>query len=326
MKVLVTGATGKVGTQFLKRFFEKEKFAHATARALCHNRLLEETGRLEVISGSISDRELVSKAVEGVTHVVHLATCKETPEEVMDVTVKGMFWLLEECRSSESFRQFILIGGDAAMGHFFYPHPVPVTEEQEHSPYPGCYALSKVLEEVMLEQYYTQYNLNGCCLRAPWIMEKDDFKYSLSFGKDVFGGPVWRDLVSPEEASSYESSQTIPVMLDPESQPVRRNFVHVEDLVSAILLSIDNPKAQQQLFNVCMDEPVDYRKVAQFLQETRGLPSVEVKTQYQSTWLDNAKAKFLLDWKPKIDLKQLIEKAWSYDRAEEDPRKIWYPG
>ena len=68
----------------------------------------------------------------------------------------------------------------------------------------------------MLEQYYTQYDLNGCCLRAPWIMEKDDFKYSLSFGKDVFGGPVWRDLVSPEEASSYESSGTIPVMLDPE--------------------------------------------------------------------------------------------------------------
>ncbi len=326
MKVLVTGATGKVGTQFLKRFFVEEKFASATARALCHNRLLEETERMEVISGSISDRELVSKAVEGVTHVVHLATCKETPEEVMDVTVKGMFWLLEECRSSESFRQFILIGGDAAMGHFFYPHPVPVTEAQGHSPYPGCYALSKVLEEVMLEQYYTQYDLNGCCLRAPWIMEKDDFKYSLSFGKDVFGGPVWRDLVSPEEASSYESSQTIPVMLDPESQPVRRNFVHVEDLVSAILLSIDNPKARQQLFNVCMDEPVDYRKVAQFLQETKGLPSVDVKTQYQSTWLDNAKAKFLLDWKPKIDLKQLIEKAWSYDRAEEDPRKIWYPG
>ena len=45
----------------------------------------------------------------------------------------------------------------------------------------------------MLEQYYIQYDLNGCCLRAPWIMEKDDFKYQLSFGEDVFGGPRWRD-------------------------------------------------------------------------------------------------------------------------------------
>ena len=326
MKILVTGATGKVGTRFLQRFFMDDRFSGATARALCHNRLLEETSRLEVISGSISDRELVGRAMEGITHVIHLATCKETPEEVMDVTVKGLFWLLEECRSSEVFRQFVLIGGDAAMGHFFYPHPIPVTETQEHSPYPGCYALSKVLEEVMLEQYYTQYDLNGCCLRAPWIMEKDDFKYSLSFGKDVFGGPIWRDLVSQEEAESYEAQQTIPVMLDPEGRSIKRNFVHVEDLVSAILLAIDNPKACQQLFNVCMDEPVDYRKVAEYLAETQGLPSVDVKTQYQSTWLDNAKAKFLLDWKPKIDLKQLIGKAWTYDRAKDDPRKIWYPG
>jgi len=326
MKILLTGATGKVGTRFLQRFFEEERFSDGTVRALCHNRLLEETPRLEVISGSIADRELVTKAMEDVTHVIHLATCKETPEQVMDVTVKGLFWILEECRSSDSFQQFILIGGDAAMGHFFYPHPVPVTETQKHSPYPGCYALSKVLEEVMLEQYYTQYDLNGCCLRAPWIMEKDDFKYSLSFGKDIFGGPIWRDLVSPDEASSYESTQTIPVMLDPEGQPVRRNFVHVEDLVSAILLSIDNPKARQQLFNVCMDEPVDYRKVSEYLHETQGLPSVDVKTQYQSTWLDNAKAKFLLDWKPKIDLKQLVDRAWDYQRATDDPRKIWYPG
>ena len=178
----------------------------------------------------------------------------------------------------------------------------------------------------MLELYYTQYDLNGWCLRAPWIMEKDDFKYSLSFGKNVFGGPVWRDLVSPEEASSYESSGTIPVMLDPEGRPVKRNFVHVEDLVSAILLSIDNHQARQQLFNVCMDEPVDYRRVAEYLHETQGLPSVEVKTQYHSTWLDNTKAKFLLDWKPKIDMKELIDKAWSYDRSKDDPRKIWYPG
>ena len=158
MKILVTGATGKVGTRFLQRFFMDDRFSGATARALCHNRLLEETSRLEVISGSISDRELVGRAMEGITHVIHLATCKETPEEVMDVTVKGLFWLLEECRSSEVFRQFVLIGGDAAMGHFFYPHPIPVTETQEHSPYPGCYALSKVLEEVMLEQYYTQWS------------------------------------------------------------------------------------------------------------------------------------------------------------------------
>jgi nucleoside-diphosphate-sugar epimerase len=118
----------------------------------------------------------------------------------------------------------ILIGGDAGMGHFVYPHPIPVTETQKHSAYPGCYALSKVLEEVMLEQYYIQYDLNGCCLRAPWIMEKDDFKYQLSFGEDVFGGPRWRDLVDAKLADDYVRTQTIPIMLDPDVVPVKRNL------------------------------------------------------------------------------------------------------
>ena len=87
-------------------------------------------------------------------------------------------------------------------------------------PYPGCYALSKVLEEVMLEQYYIQYDLNGCCLRAPWIMEKDDFKFQLSFGEDVFGGPRWRDLVGSELADEYDKTGAVPVMLDPDGEPV----------------------------------------------------------------------------------------------------------
>ena len=324
--ILVTGATGKVGQAFLRRLLGDPEFVTFRARALLHNRRLEPHDRLETIFGSIQDRETVNRAMEGVTHVLHLATCKETPSEIMDVAVKGLFWLLEACRSSPVFEQFILIGGDAAVGHFFYPHPIPVTETQKHTAYPGCYALSKVLEEVMLEQVTIQYGLNGCCLRAPWIMDKDDFKFHLSFGEDVFGGPRWRELVDPAKADEYARTQTIPVMLDPHGQPVKRNFVHVEDLVSAILLAIDAPQARQQTFNICMDEPVDYREMADYLKETRGLPSVEIPTPFYSTWLDNSKARFRLGWRPHYDLRKLIDAAWAYQRAPNDPRNVWYPG
>ena len=324
--VLVTGATGKVGQNFIRRFVADPAWQDAKIRAFCHNRLLEEGERLEVVRGSMAERGDVARAVAGTTHVVHLATCKETPADIMDVAIKGMFWLLEECRESPSFEQFILIGGDAGMGHFVYPHPVPVTEAQKHSAYPGCYALSKVLEEVMLEQYYIQYDFNGCCLRAPWIMEKDDFKFALSFGEDVFGGPRWRDLVGAERADAYVASGAVPVMLDPAGEPVLRNFVHVEDLAEAVMAALDCPGARQQLFNICMDEPVDYREMAKYLYATRGLPGVEIKTESHRTWLDNSKAKFLLGWRPQYDLEKLIDAAWEYERAEDDPRKIWYPG
>jgi len=324
--ILVTGATGKVGTNFIHRLLSDPHFDQFNVRAFCHNREYSPQPRVESVFGSIEDQVVVEKAMDGVTHVLHLATVKETPEQIMDVAVKGLFWLLEACRNSTAFQQFIMVGGDAGMGHFFYPHPIPVTETQKHSAYPGCYALSKVLEETMLEQYYIQYDLNGCCLRAPWIMEKDDFKYHLSFGDDVFGGPRWRDLVGAEKADEYVHSGTVPIMLDPESVPIKRNFVHIEDLVSALLLAIDHPRARQQLFNVCMDEPVDYAEMGAYLHETRGLPTVNVSTEYHSTWLDNSKAKFLLGWRPNYDLKKLIDAAFDYKRAGEEPRKVWYPG
>jgi len=325
-RILVTGATGKVGRTFIRRLLADPDFDRFTVRALCHNRTLDPQDRLEVVRGSIADRAVVDAAMADVTHVLHLATSKETPDTIMDVAIKGLFWLLEAARTSPTFKQFILIGGDAAVGHFVYAHPRPVTEEQKHTPYPGCYALSKVLEEVMLEQYYIQYDLNGCCLRAPWIMEKDDFKYQLSFGDDVFGAPRWKDLVGPERAAEYVRTGTIPVMLDPDGKPVQRNFVHVEDLVSAILIAIDHPAARQQTFNICMDEPVNYRAVADYLARTRGLPSVDIVTPYHSNWLDNTKAKFLLGWRPEYDLPRLIDAAWDYERAPDDPRIIWYPG
>ncbi|WP_431094570.1 NAD-dependent epimerase/dehydratase family protein [Polaromonas aquatica] len=324
--LLVTGATGKVGRAFIQRLLEDARLGHFRVRALCHNRVLQPHARLECVRGSIQNREDVQTALHDVTHVLHLATSKETPDEVMDVAVKGMFWLLEGCRVSPTFRQFILVGGDAAIGHFHYAHPVPVVESQPHTAYPGCYALSKVLEEVMLQQYQIQYGLNGCCLRAPWIMEKDDFRFTLSFGDDVFGGPRWRDLVPENEARDHTRTGAVPVMLDPEGQPVKRNFIHVEDLVDAILLALDSPRARQQLMNVCMDEPLDYGALGEYLSHTRGLPLVPVRTPYRSTWLDNTKAKFLLGWRPKFDMVRMVESAWSYERAPDDPRVVWYPG
>ncbi|QRM56074.1 NAD(P)-dependent oxidoreductase [Sinorhizobium sp. BG8] len=326
MLILVTGATGKVGQHFIAGLLDDPRFSDARVRALCHNRLCNETDRVEVMRGSVADRTAVAAALSDVTHVVHLATCKETPAEAMDISVKGLFWLLEEFRTSASARQFILIGGDAAVGHFFYRHEGPVTEDTPHSAYPGSYALSKVLEEVMLRQFTIQYGINACCLRAPWIMEKDDFKFSLSFGDDVFGGPDWKTLVPEADAKRYARDGTVPLLRDADGRPLKRNFVHVDDLVSAMLAALDNPRTTGELFNICMDRPVDYGEVVAYLASTRGLGSVDIASRFHSNWMDNSKAKYFLDWQPKYDLGMLIDSAWGYERSKDDPRIVWYPG
>jgi nucleoside-diphosphate-sugar epimerase len=326
MRVLVTGATGKVGRTFIGRVLGDPAFNGVRVRALCHNRVLPESDRLEVVRGSIADREVAGRAVAGATHVVHLATCKETPDDVIDVTVKGLYWLLEAFRQSTDARRFVLIGGDAGVGHFHHRHDGPVTEATPHMAYPGCYALSKVLEEVVVAQYGVQYGLDWCCLRAPWIMEKDDFRHTLSFGDDVFGGPDWKTLVPAPVAERCRQSGTVPLLRDADGDPLKRNFVHVDDLVEAIVRALDHPRAARRLYNIAMDAPVDYGDLAAYLRATRGLPSIDIASGFHSTWLDNARAKLELGWRPAYDLPRLVEAAWSYERAPDDPRRIWYPG
>jgi UDP-glucose 4-epimerase len=324
--VLVTGATGKVGRTFIRRVLDDPALAHVCLRALCHNRVLEPGPRLEVVRGSLAERAVADAAMAGATHVVHLATCKETPADIMDVAVKGLFWLLEAGRTSPTFRRFVLIGGDAALGDNVYPRPEPVTERTPHQAYPGCYALSKVLEEVMLVQYFRQYDLDGCCLRAPWIMEKNDFRAAHSFGEDVFGEPRWCEVVGQDAAARHAADGAFPLLLDADGRPLLRSFVHVDDLVEAVVVALDHPAARQELFNVGLDAPVDYAALAAHLAATRGLPSVPVPTAWHSVWYDNAKAKLRLGWRPRYDARRLADTAWDHVRAADDPRVIWYPG
>ncbi len=86
MRILVTGATAKVGSHFIARILGADDCPDITIRALCHNRRLEPRDRVDIVNGNISDREFVRAAMSGITHVIHCATCKETAEDIIDVT------------------------------------------------------------------------------------------------------------------------------------------------------------------------------------------------------------------------------------------------
>jgi nucleoside-diphosphate-sugar epimerase len=326
MQLLVTGATGKVGQAFLARFLDEPKWAGAKVVALCNNRTIPETERVRVVHGSMNDSAVIAQAMAGTTHVLHMAAVKEDPVHAMDVAVKGMFLLLEAFRSNPDGKQFILIGGDCSVGHCFVDYDGPVTEDSPRRGYPGVYALTKILEEVMLEQAGIQYGVNWTTLRAPWIMEKDDFKFALSFGADQFGGPDWDTLISPALRRQYAETNAVPLLIAKDGMPLKRNFVHLDDLVEAIIAAIDHPASRQQLFNISMTEPVDYAAVGAHLHRTRGMKPVRIETPYVSNLLDNAKARLRLGWAPKVDTAALCDRAFAYERAPGDERKIWYPG
>jgi UDP-glucose 4-epimerase len=326
MQLLATGVTGKVGQAFLARFLGEPRFRHARVVALCNNRTIPETDRVRVIRGSINDPATVAAAMAGTTHVMHMAAVKEDPAHAIDVAVKGLFLLLEAFRQNRDAQQFLLIGGDCSVGHCFVPYEGPVTEESPRRGYPGVYATTKILEEVMLEQAGIQYGVSWTTLRAPWIMEKDDFKFALSFGDDQFGGPDWNTLMSPALRKEYAATGAVPVLIAADGKPLKRNFVHLDDLIEAMVAAIDHPAARRQLFNIAMTEPVDYEVVGNHLANTRGLRPVRIDTTFISNLLDNAKARLRLGWSPRVDTLALCDRAFAYARAPGDERKIWYPG
>ena len=326
MRLLVTGASGKVGQAFLPAFLGEQRFSGWQVVALCNNRLIETQERLSVVRGSIADAAVVSEALEGVTHVLHLAAVKEDPDRAIDVALKGLFVLLDRFRQAPEARQFVLLSGDCVVGHVFQKYADPITEASPRKAYEGSYALTKVLEEVMLEQFGVQYGVNWTTLRAPWIMEKDDFRYAFDLSDAQFGGPSWEKIVGSEQLATLRAKSAFPAMRDADGGPLKRSFIHVDDLVRAMLMSIDNESAFGELFNVAMNEPVDYEEASKLVETIAGRKPSEIDTPFHSNWLDNSKARKVLGWRPEIDLGGLVERAWNYRRAENDPRVIWYPG
>ncbi len=211
--------------------------------------------------------------------------------------VKGMFLLLEAFRQNKDARQFILIGGDCSVGHCIVRYDEPVTEASPRRGYPGVYALTKILEEVMLEQAGIQYGVNWTTLARP-----GSWRRTTSSCPELRRRPVRRPRLGhadpPDLRKQYAETNAVPVLIDADGQPLRRNFVHLDDLVEAMIAAIDNPAAARQLFNIAMTDPVDYAVVGAHLHKTRGMKPVRIETPFFSNLLDNAKAWLQLGWSP----------------------------
>ncbi len=158
--VAVFGGSGKIGQRIL-RVLEGRGLA---IRALVHNTPVE-AAQLTAIQGSITELDAAKEGVRGADAVVQMATMKEDPDTFFDVSIRGTFNILEACREN-SVQQVVLLSGDAVMGIWFYPQPIPIDENHPLAAYPGYYAFSKVIEEVMAEQYAVQYGVPISILRS----------------------------------------------------------------------------------------------------------------------------------------------------------------
>lgn len=308
--VAVFGASGKLGRHFVPVMLERGM----NVRALVHRTPVEADG-VESIHGSITDPRAVAEVISGADAVVQLATAKEDPDTFFDVSVKGTLNILEACRGAD-IEQLILLGGDAAFGIWFYEQPVPIDENHRLMAYPGYYAFTKVIEEVMVEQYAIQYGVPYTIQRCSWVFERDDLLAHFSLLENVDPaepghgfGAVPGDIMAMVEAGE----ERVAAQVNAEGVPYNRHIVHIDDVTQAFGLILGNPVAVGHSFNIAGPAPFNYRAATDYLAERTGVPTVDVPAPgYHSFEIDINKARCMLGYRPQNDIFTMIDRALEY--------------
>lgn len=280
-------------------------------RALVHRTPV--SGRnVTSVAGTIANSEAVAETIRGAEIVIQLATTKEDPATFFDVSVRGTFNVLEACRR-QKIRQFILFGGDAALGIWFYRQPIPIDENHPRAAYPGYYAFSKVMEETMAEQYSIQYGIPVTVLRASWVFDGDDLLKHFSLLHNVrpsekghgFGG------IGEETLKLVcAGEERIPILTDRDRTPLRRHIVHVDDVIQAFERMLDNASALGQTFNVAGPSPFDYRVAADYISKHLAIPTVELHCpDYHSFEINISRARHVLGYNPENDFFRMADRA-----------------
>lgn len=303
----VFGAGGKLGRRVVERLVARG----LTCRVLVHRTSVAGAGVVS-IAGDIANPAVVGEVVRGTDLVVQLATAKEDAATFFDVSLRGTFNVLEACRR-ERIRQFILFGGDAALGIWFYPQPRPIDEAHPRTAYPGYYAFSKVMEEVMAEQYAIQYGVPVTVLRSSWVFEGDDLLRHFSLLRNVNPAEPGHGFgeMTPEILQLVRNrEERIPVLTDGAGTPLRRHIVHLDDVLQAFDRMIDRPAALGQTFNIAGPAPFDYGEAGEYLSRRLGVPTVRLRCpDYHPFEINISRARTVLGYAPENDFTRMAERA-----------------
>jgi UDP-glucose 4-epimerase len=240
---LVTGGAGFIGSHIVETLLSQgnsvrviDNFDTGNAENLRHF-----SGDLEVLEGSLTDRDTVRKAVSGIDYIFHEAARGSVPRSVADplgthdANVTGTINLLNAAKEG-GIRRVICASSSSVYGE-----TPTLPKEESMKPLPQSpYAVSKLMLEHYCEVFGKVYGLETVCLRYFNIYGSRQ-NPALQYAAVV---PIFiKNMLQNKPCVIYgDGAQT-------------RDFTYVEDCVSANLIAAKHAKASGNVFNVaCGDQ------------------------------------------------------------------------
>lgn len=145
MKVLVTGASGFLGSHVAEQLIKAGHAVRVLVRKTSNRKFLQSLQGIEFAEGSVEEAARVDEAAAGVDAIVHSAGIVKarTPEEFHRTNVQGTRNLLEAARKVAGLRRFVHVSSLEASGPSRDGKPVPITQESPVTEY----GRSKLLAE-----------------------------------------------------------------------------------------------------------------------------------------------------------------------------------
>jgi dihydroflavonol-4-reductase len=250
MKLLVTGGTGFIGSHLA----EQGRRCGAEVVVLGLSDRPEEqanTDRLrargvEVLPGSITDAELCRRAVQGVTHIFHLAVAMreggKSDEFFESVNLDGTRRLMEAARD-QGVQRFVYC---STIG--IYGHRAPGITREDSPLRPGnIYERTKVSAERLVREF-------GRATQLP---------YAILRPADVYGPRDQRLL----KLFKGVSRGRFPLF---GSGSGRRHMVYVDDVVSAFFLALEREEALGADLIVAGPQPCTLRELIEEIRLATG--------------------------------------------------------